>query len=192
MLTDPATPRPLYEFSMAKRAGLAVAGLVVLLIGVVVTLGVVLIPIASILVAWYLARRRDGQLTRGRAWVIGVLAAAIPLAVAFGIAVIAAPRETPAERRASEAQAARSRESMPDWLKRVSPAQQPGAPAADSIANRLMDNSVFMIWIGAMGTVIGASFLGCFVGTIGWGSTMLLFGAVRGDWIGNSASFPLR
>jgi hypothetical protein len=112
--------------------------------------------------------------------------------IAFGVSISQAPRVTPEERRARAAEAARSRESMPDWLKQLTSGQQQAAPAADSLANKLLDNRGFMIWVAAFGALIGASLTGAFAGTFAWGATMLLFRSVRGEWIGSSPTFPLR
>jgi beta-lactamase regulating signal transducer with metallopeptidase domain len=178
--------------SMGKRIAIGTAGVLLLAVGVIVTFGVALIGVAAILASWYVIRRRDKPLTRSRAWMVSVVAIVIPLFVAFAVGIIATPRVTPEERRAREADAARSRESMPDWLNRLTPNQQQTAPVADSIANKLLDNRGFMIWVAAFGALIGASFTGAFAGTFAWGATMLLFRSVRGEWMGKSATFPLR
>jgi hypothetical protein len=178
--------------SMGKRIAIGTAGVLLLAVGVIVTFGVALIGVAAILASWYVIRRRDKPLTRSRAWMVSVVAIVIPLFVAFAVGIIATPRVTPEERRAREADAARSRESMPDWLNRLTPNQQQTAPVADSIANKLLDNRGFMIWVAAFGALIGASLTGAFAGTFAWGATMLLFRSVRGEWIGSSPTFPLR
>jgi hypothetical protein len=178
--------------SMGKRIAIGTAGVVLLAVGVIVTFGVALIGIAAILVTWYVMRRRDKELTRSRAWIVSVATIVIPVFIAFGVSISQAPRVTPEERRARAAEAARSRESMPDWLKQLTSGQQQAAPAADSLANKLLDNRGFMILVAAFGALIGASFTGAFAGTFAWGATMLLFRSVRGEWMGKSATFPLR
>jgi hypothetical protein len=186
---DEPGPKPA---SMTTRILVGAGGLLLLAVGVIVTVGVVLFGVAAIVVAWFVMRRRAHPLTRGRAWVIGVLATAVPLMGFFVVTMLSAPPITPAERQARAAEAARSRESMPDWMKTLTPGQQQAAPMADSIANKLLENRGFMVWAAAMGAMIGSALFGMFAGTIGWGATMLGFRAIRGDWMAKSGTFPLR
>ena len=190
-MTQPAGASFQADPSMARRILIGLGGVVLLGIGVVVTLGTALIGIAAIVVAWFVIRRRGGQLTRMRAWVVSVVATVVPLIVVFAVSLMTSPSVTPAQRKEMSVRRAQARESLPNWLRSLSPGQQQAAPAADSIAEKLLDNRGFMVWLGAMGALIGSSLIGLFAGSLSWGAAMLLFRAGRGEWLGTSLPPPV-
>jgi hypothetical protein len=178
------------QSSMTSRILIGIGGLVLLVLGTILTLGASLVGAAAVGVAWFVMRWRKRRLTRFGAWAVSVAVTAVPLLVVFIISVISVQPTTPEERQARRAEAARSRESMPEWLKNLSPAQQQARPKADSIADKLLENRGFMVWAGTMAALIGSSMIALFTGTVGWGAAMLLFRAIRGEWMGSAIPPP--
>lgn len=167
-----------------KRILIGVGGVILLVLGAVITLGVELIGVAAILVGWYLMRRRERTMSRPKAWFVSVGVTAVPLLVLFAVSMLSAPRQTTEQRRRDLAAAqARRRDSMPDFFKKLAQRQQTTA-MSDSIAQRLVENGAVMAWMQAMGALIASGMIALFVGTIAWASTMLLFRAVTDDWMG--------
>jgi hypothetical protein len=165
-----------------KRVLIGAGGLILLAVGAVITLGSELVGVAAIVIAWFVLRRRKRRLTRTRAWVISVGSTAIPFLILFAVGLMTAPKVTPEQRKRDMAEARARRDSMPVWLK--GPAQQQQTTAvADSIAQKLMENKGFMVWIAAMGALIVSGMGALFAGTIAWGATLLFFRAVTDDWM---------
>ena len=191
MTTPPFERQSQPGSNTGKRILIGIGGVVLLALGAVITLGAELVGCAAIVVAWFVMRRRKRRLTRVKAWLVSVVATAIPLIVIFAASVIAAPKVPEDQQRKNIAAArARTRDSMPEWLKKLTPAQQQTSPAADSIAQKLLENKGFMVWIVAMGALLGSAMVALFAGTIGWGATMILFRAVTDEWMGAMADAP--
>ena len=181
---------PLRTPHTLQRIAIGVGGLLLLGFGAVITLGSELVGVAAIAIAWFVLRRRQRQLTRIRAWFISVGATAIPFLILFIVGLTSAPKMTPEERRLSMAEARARRDSMPGWLK--GPGQQQQATAvADSIAQRLVENRGFMVWIAAMGALIASGVGALFAGTVAWAAAMVLYRAWRDEWLGAVAEPPL-
>jgi hypothetical protein len=177
--------------SAVKRVFIALGGLILLAVGAVITLGSELVGVAAIIGAWFLMRRRKRRLTRTRAWFVSVIATAIPLVVLFAVSVMSVPTVTPEQRKTNMAEArARTRDSMPELLKKLMPPQQRTQAVADSITEKLLENKGFRVWMGAMGALIASGMAGLFAGTIAWAATMLLFRAFTDEWMGAVAEPP--
>jgi hypothetical protein len=174
---------------LSRRVVIGVGGLLLLALGAPITFGTEVVGVAAIVAVWFWMRRRKRKLTRMGAWFVSVGATALPALVFFAISLASAPTLTPEQRKATMAAAqARRRDSVPEFLKKMMPGQQQQtSAAADSIAQRLLQNKGFMVWMTAMGTVIASGMIALFVGTIGWGATMLLFRAITDDWMGTVA-----
>ena len=175
---------------LATRVLIGLGGLLLLAVGAVITVGGELIGIAAIGIAWLWMRRRGRSLTRARAWLVSVGATAVPVVVVFVAGLMLAPTPTPEQRKQELAAAqARSRDSMPEFLKKMIPPQQQQrtSAATDSITQRLLQSRGVVVWMEAMAAVIASGMLALFAGTIGWAATMLLYRAITDDWMGAPA-----
>jgi hypothetical protein len=186
-MTVPAlTPPSSFGTPLPKRILIFSAGLLLLAIGGLITLGTELIAIAAIGIVWFVMRRRGRRLSRGGAWFASVLGTALPMLVVMGWGMARTPLSPPTaeERKQRIEQQARIRDSMPEFLRKITANQQSAGPAVDSVADRLLQNKSVMLWAGVMMTIDGSAMVGAFVGTIGWAATMLLYRAVRDEWFG--------
>ena len=187
MTTPELESPPAIPASIGGRILYGVAGVVVLVGGAFVTLGAALAGAVSIVIASFIMRRRRRQLTRVGAWVASVAGTILAMALLLGGGMLMSPPPSTevSAKEYAESQA-RAREKMPEWLK--TKAQQNGRQAAaDSMAQRLLRNRGAMVWIAAVGTMIGSAMLGAIAGTIGWGAAMLLYRASRGHWLRSEA-----
>jgi hypothetical protein len=166
-----------------QRLLFGLAGLTVLIGGGIVTLGLALVGAVAIGIAWLVLRRRNRQLTRGRAWLVSAGAVAVLFLGVFAFALLLetdGPTVSPEELAQARA---RSRDSMPAWLKTMTASSAQGSPAADSVAQKLSQNPMVMLWLGAVGAIFTSAVLGALAGTIGWGGVMLLYRAAQGRWM---------
>jgi len=174
-------PRP--ETSIPVRVLLFLAGLVVLGIGTLISLGAALGGAIVVgIVAWVL-KRRNQSITRRGAWMASVGGTIAVMAVFTGIAVLTTNGGQPPSAAERAAQRERATEAMPSWLKAINPNAQKQSEAADSMAAKLLDNKAVMIWAGLMGAVIASAMIGAIAGSFGWGGIMLLYRAFYGGWM---------
>lgn len=167
----------------AGRILFGVGGLLALLVGTLITVGGALIGVLGIGIVWLVMRHRKRRLTRLAAWLAsaGATVAALLVLIAIGALMQpSSPNLTPEQERAAQA---RMRDSMPEWLKKMTPANPRQNAAADSMAQKLVQNKPVMVWFATMSAVVGASFLGAIIGTIAWGSIMMLARAFTGEWL---------
>lgn len=162
-------------------------GLIALGIATIITLGAALAGVISIVIAGAVLSRRQKQLTRRGAWFASVGGTMTVLVVLLGIAMLADDSTRKPASVAERAEArARAEESMPDWLRAVSPNAGQRTAAADSMAAKLLENKPVMIWAGLMGAVIGSAMIGAIAGSFAWGGFMLLYRGLRGRWLSGS------
>lgn len=194
MTDSPIDPEVPDDSRRGERALIALGGVVVLAIGTVLTLGAALIGVAAITVAWFVKRRGQRPLTRGVAWFISVAAIVIPLLLFLIVTSLSTPKRTPDQvRRDLVTARARQRDSMPAWLKGIPGAQPQGSATVDSMTQKLVENSGFMVWFTAMASFIGSSLVGIYAGTVGWGAAMIFFRAAKGEWLptGRDSALPI-
>jgi predicted PurR-regulated permease PerM len=175
--------------SFGSRLLFGVLGLLALGIGAVITLGAALAGAIAIAVAGYVMSRQGKRLTRRGAWFASVFGTMAVVLVLMGIAVATddstAKPMTAAER---AEQRARAQEAMPDWLKQINPNAGQRTAAADSVAEKLLQNRTVVLWAGIMGAVIGSSMIGLIAGSFAWGGVILLYRGVRGGWLGRDGT----
>jgi hypothetical protein len=188
----PPQSAPPLGSSTGKRILLGGGGVAVLGLGLVVTVGLELVGIATIAAAWWYLRRKGTPLTRTRAWVVSAFGCAVPMMVVFVFGLMSSPTLTPEQQRQALIRSReRTRDSMPEALKKFMPPQPQGSAQTDSVALKLLNNRGFMVWFGAMASVIGSGLVGMFAGTFGWGATMLIYRAVADQWMGTAPPIPL-
>jgi len=158
--------------SIAARIFSGLAGIAVLGVTAVPTLGTSLAAPLGILVARRLARRRERQLTRGGSWLAAMIASSAAIVCAFGIAASRAPAGS--LERIKEAAAARQSAptpQLPAWFTRAFPqaAQQP-----DPVTERIVNSRAFALYFGLLGAGTAIAIFGAIVGSMGWVGTLLL------------------
>jgi hypothetical protein len=173
---------PRAETSIPVRILLFVAGLLVLGIGVLISLGAALAGAIVVGIAAWMMKRKNQSLTRRGAWLASVGGTIAVMAVFTGVAVLTSNATPPTAAQRAE-QRARANEAMPSWLKSINPNAQKQSEVADSMAARLLDNRAVMIWAGLMGAVIASAMIGAIAGSFAWGGVMLLYRAFHGAWM---------
>lgn len=177
-------PRP--EISIVVRVLLFLAGLVVLGVGTLISLGAALAGAVTVGLVSYALRRKNQSLTRRGAWMASVGGTIAVMAVFTGFAVLASNASQPPSAAVRAEQRARTAQAMPSWLKAINPNAQKQSEAADSMAAKLLDNRAVMIWAGLMGAVIASAMIGAIAGSFGWGGIMLLYRSFYGGWMRTS------
>jgi hypothetical protein len=187
-MTTPEFIAPPIKSSLPIRILIFTLGLLLLAFGALITLGTELLAILGILVAWVIRKRQGRQLGRGGAWMASVAGAMIPVFVLLLGAMIASPIKPPtaAERKESFERQQRLRDSMPEFLRKMTANQRQSGPAVDSMADRLLQNKKVLIWFEGMAAVMGSAMVGAFAGTLGWGAAMLLYRATKDEWLGTA------
>lgn len=176
---------------MGQRIIFGILGIIALAVGTLITLGAAIAGVIGIAIVGALAARKQRQLTRRRAWIASVAGTIVVLLAVFGISmIISEPTKpmTPEQRAESRA---RAEEAMPAWMRQMNPNGAQRAAAADSMADKLLNNKPVMVWLGMMGAVIGSTILGVIAGTFAWGGFMLLYRGVRGRWLAGASVTPL-
>ena len=158
--------------SIVLRVLSGIAGVVVLLVSALFTLGAALAAPVGIYVARRRARRKNRPLTRGASWFNAVVASTV--AVALGLLVLAAfmPRNTwqGIQKGMAEARAAPDTARSPAWMKKAFPQTAP----SDSAAQELMKSPGFVMVTLALGVGFTCILLGAIAGTFGWLGAVLL------------------
>ncbi|HET9426505.1 MAG TPA: hypothetical protein VFO55_14130 [Gemmatimonadaceae bacterium] len=184
-MTTPVHPAP-STTSFGSRLLFGALGLIALGIGTLITLGAALVGVIAILVARYLLARRGKGLSRRGAWLASVGATVLVLVVPMGLMVLlddSLSRRMTASERAE--QRARAEEVMPEWMRKMNPNAGQRTAAADSVAEKLLQNTTVVIWAGLMGTVIASTMIGTIAGSFAWGGVMLLYRGWQGRWLGS-------
>src|SRR4051812_23492830 len=156
-------PPPPIKTALPVRILIFCLGLLLLAFGALITLGTELIAILAMGIAWYVLKRRGRTLSRGGAWLASVAGTMIPVLVLLVASELRSPAKMPtaAERKAAMEQQQRMRDSMPEFLKKLT-ANQQATPAADSIADKLLQNKKVMLWFAGMAAVLGSAMIGAF------------------------------
>ena len=185
-MTTPVPSAP--PASLGSRILFAMLGLIALGIGTIITLGAALAGAVSIGVVGYLLSRRGKRLTRRGAWFASVTGTIGVLVVLIGIAMATDKSTTKPMTAAERAeQRARAEQAMPKWMRDLSPNAGQRTAAADSMAEKLMQNKTVVIWAGMMAAVVSSTLIGVIAGSFAWGGVMLLYRGFRGFWLGADA-----
>jgi hypothetical protein len=174
-----AADAPAPGASVAPRIAAGVAGIVVLLLGALISLGGALIGALGVLFASLVAKRRRLPLSRLMAWVGAVATTAVAILIAGSVFFTTMPEGTFAE-----------------FMSTVDSVQKAQAPppgvsqeSADSLRIALQEDRAVqtgMVIGGVIGGYIALMFLSAFYGSIGWVGALLLVFAFTGRWLGRS------
>lgn len=182
---SPGTPAGV---SLPARVFFFVAGLLALVVGILITLGAALAGALSIAGAAFMYSRRGRRLTRRGAWVSSVVGTIGVLVILIGLVTLTSETSRRPMTAAERADArARTNEALPEWLKAFNPGAQSRTAAADSMANRLLENRAVVVWAGLMGAVLSSTLIGTIAGSFAWGGVMLLYRGFKGDWMPSTA-----
>jgi hypothetical protein len=181
-LDDPEPPRA----GPAARVSALVAAVLILLVGGVLSAGMVACAAIVMGIVAYVFRRRRAMLSRGASWLAAVAGAALGFILAFGAVTANAPVSWREIMNAADSAATADTTRPPEWLERVAPGAREAARAQRNAARRTggMMGRVAIVWIAGFVIVLFAAVFGW----IGWGGGMLLGFGVPGVWPGARAS----
>ena len=180
---DALPPMPPPAAGAAARVAAALAGLLVLALVAVPTLGMALAGPVGMAVAAAVVRRRRRPLTRGASWLAAAGAATLAIAAAFAYGASRMSPQTRAEiwHAADSAAAVSRQQPAPAWLDKMAP----GASRSQSarIGAEVGGSRAMLVWGMVMGGVMTSALFGAFAGTLGWCGGVLLAFALRGRWL---------
>ncbi len=168
------------------RVAAFVGGAVLLLCGLVISLGTMLAALIGMGVVNHVWRRRGRPTTRGGYWIAAGASMAIVLLVAGSALFAVAPTGSlrSVMHTADSASVAAGREPPPELLQRLGPMYnrrlEPSAGTSRVLA------IVGAVW--GLGFMVGS--LAALYGTLAWGAAMLLAHAVTGRWPGATIRPP--
>jgi len=172
------------------RTFAGLAGLVVLGLGTLVTLGGALVGALGVGIAYWFVRRRGQRATLTKTWIGAAATSAVAIALVIAVATSLTPSGTLTKAMAEASDSVKNAppRNQPEWLRRMADRNPPNA-AVDSQVKNLTGSTAFMGYMMVMVMGLASMMLGVMTGTVGWaGMTLLLFG-VRGYW---GDSFPRR
>jgi hypothetical protein len=184
-MSDPESPRipassepdapPKRQRSFRIRFISAVAGVLVLLVSALFSLGASLVAPLGVLAARIVARRRGRPVTRRGTWLGAVVASSVGFALVLGVLMARSPTNpfqailTPAAGGDTQSAAA-----PPTWFTRVFP-QQRTSPFTEYVTK----SRPFRIYFGLVGVALVCLVAGGVAGTAGWLGTNLCGYAFR-------------
>ncbi len=156
-----------------------IGGILVLALGMVVSLGMVLVGWLGMWIVHQSWRARGKFLSRGGRWVAASASVAVLGVLLFTLgAVLVGPSGLRTMQKANDsAVAANANKPPPAWLERIAPGaskRKPTAPPSPLV------NTLFMVW--GMGFVI--VLLSAVYGSLAWAGAMLVGFGIRGYWPG--------
>jgi hypothetical protein len=165
--------------SAVERAAAFLAGLLVMAVSAIVTLGTALVGLAGMGIVTWALRRRGRPLSRGGGWIAACCAVAIVLVAASGTIWSVMPQRVWRDaRRAMDSASAAPEPPPPAWLDRIAPgtsrrAAAMGKPPAGFQTGMMLWGFGFMIVM-----------MSSLAGSLGWAMGMLFGFAVKGHWPG--------
>jgi hypothetical protein len=162
---------PAQQESALLRVLSGIAGVVVLLVSGLFTLGSALAAPLGMFVALRRARRKGRPLTRAASWLSAVFASIILLFVGLVVLFSFMPGSAWQEMQkgATEARVHPDTANLPAWMKSM-----PRSAQSDSMTNKLATNPGFFLMTFAIGIAFTCVFLGAIGGTAGWIGAVLL------------------
>ena len=150
-MSDPIAPAA--PQSAASRLAFLVLGLMTLGVGLIITIGAAIAGLLAIALAGYASSRRGRNLTRRKAWLVSVGATVGLLFIVLSTAILTDDSNTRPQT-AEERAEARSKveQEMPEWMRAMRPNAGQQAAAADSMADRLLQNRAIVILGGTHGS----------------------------------------
>lgn len=178
--TAPNPPSPLGTRLLFGALGLAALG-----IGTIITLGAALAGAISIAIVGWARSRKGKSLSRRGAWLASVGGTIVVLVVLMGVVVAMDDSTTKPMSLAERAeQRQRAQQALPEWMRKMNPNAGQQTAAADSMAEKLLQNRTVVIWAGLMGAVVASTMIGTIAGSFAWGGVMLFYRGWRGRWLG--------
>lgn len=167
------------------RIAAFIAGLLVLAVGSMMSLGTVLVGAAGMGIVTLVRHRRRQRLTRFGGWIASTASVAAIVAIFIFVISLIVPANTWSQVRAAadSAQAASAKEPPPAWVDRMYPGMSERAAGRRRAFSPTTQSAFMMAGLG-----MAATFFVGFFGTVGWGAGMLIGFGARGSWPGASAA----
>lgn len=162
-------------------------GLVLLLVGSLVSLGMVLVGAAGMGIATLAQHQRRRSLTRVGGWLAALISVGIVCAVIAFVVSLEVPANTWSQMRVAmdSASAASAKQPPPAWVERMYPGASQRAAARRQVFSGKTQSAFLAATFGFM-----AFFLVGIYGSFGWAVGMLLGYGVRGRWPGATVLPP--
>jgi hypothetical protein len=173
----PLAPAP--SAGLAARLAAGAAGLMVLLVASLLSLGTPLAGLLAMAIARWRARRRGRTLTRFRLWLASALGSALLVGAFFGWMATRLPADFTTQLRQATVEA--NQQPQPEVVRRME-RWFPQPPAAKAGSRALVESPVFSWWIMVMTFTMMWGMFSLLAATPAWGGTLLLGYAVRGRW----------
>lgn len=175
---DPTFPTPVAHAGAVARTLAFIAGLVILLVGGIFSLGIALVAPLGMLVGAYLWRRRGRTLPVVGHWLAALCGATFIMIAYAGLVGAIVPSSAWTQVKQSMDSVSAHPAPPPKWLDRI-------APGAAQRAAQQQASSPRMQTVGfAYGAGFAAIFFVAIFGTFGWIAGMLLGFGVKGYWPG--------
>jgi len=164
--------------SVVGRIGALLAGMTILLIAAVGSVGLVLLAPLGIWVTHRIQRARGRTVGLFDRWIGAVAGTTIAMLVVAAAFALMIPADTWREVRhsADSASVEAQKQPPPAWLRRVVPSASQPLPRS---AQPLAVSTIALVW----GAGIGVGMTGIMLGSVGWAGTMLLIFCVSGEWL---------
>lgn len=175
-----AAPAP--RASGPRRAAALVAGLLLLAVGGVLSLGMALVAALAMFVAYRVQARRGRVLGPGQGWVVCTAAVTIVLigVATYGLHAMPANSWDQMQQAFDSASVASAKQPPPAWMQKVAPGAAQRAASRPQPSPKIA--KYYLIWAGAM----GLGFVAAFYATIGWAASMLVGYGAAGRWPGGT------
>lgn len=175
------TPVAVSTPSTGGRVFAFLAGVALLVVGALMSVGMVLVGAAGMGIASFAQRQRRARLSRWGGWIASIVSvAAVCAIIAFVIAQMI-PAKTWAQVKVAmdSASVESSKQPPPAWIDRMYPGMSERSTARRAAFSPSTQSALMMAGFGMIGTF----FVGTF-GTLGWAAGMLLGFGARGRWPG--------
>jgi nitrate reductase NapE component len=163
------------------------AGLFLLLVGSVMSLGMVLVGAAGMGIATLAQHQRRRHLTRVGGWLAALISVGIVCAVIAFIVTLKVPSNTWSQMKVAmdSASAASAKQPPPAWVERMYPGVSQRAAARRTVFSGKTQSAFLAATFGLMAFMIVGLY-----GSFGWIVGMLLGYGVRGRWPGATVLPP--
>ena len=179
--TNSSLPAGSTGTNVAGRIFAFLFGLALLLIGGIMSLGMVLVGAAGMGIATLAQRQRRRHLSRVGGWLASTVTVGIVCAVIAVIVSQIVPANTWAQVKTSmdSASAASSKQPPPAWIERMYPGASQRAAAQQRVFSGKRESAFLAAMFGFMAFFFVATY-----GTLAWGAGMLLGYGASGRWPG--------
>lgn len=169
------------DANVAGRIFAFLFGLVLLLVGAIVSFGTVLVGAAGMGIATLAQHQRHRRLSRVGGWLASTVTVAIVCAVIAVVISQIVPANTWTQVKTSmdSASAASSKQPPPAWVERMYPGASQRAAAQQSVFSGKRESAFLAAMFGFMAFFFVATY-----GTLAWGAGVLLGYGASGRWPG--------